>query len=68
MLMYSDAEAHIIELKKLYEQIHKNDAPPANKNEKQAALVLESMKAMLMLIGAFLILPLVQADHPGESL
>ena len=50
MLMYSDAEAHIVELKKLYEQIHNNDAPPANKNEEQAALVLESMKAMLMLM------------------
>ena len=50
MLMYSDADAHMVELKKLYEQILKNDAPPANKSEEQAAFVLESMKAMLMLM------------------
>ena len=48
--MYSNAHAHMEELKKLYEQIHKNDAPPANQSEEQAGLVLESIKAMLMLM------------------
>jgi hypothetical protein len=43
-------DAQIEEIKKLYEQIHKNDAPPANQSEEQAALVLESMQAMLMLM------------------
>jgi len=44
--MYSNAHAHMQELKKLYDQIHKDDAPPANQSEEQAALVLESTKAM----------------------
>jgi hypothetical protein len=48
--MYSDADTHMAELKKLYDQLHKNDAPPANKDEQQAALVLDSIKAMLMLM------------------
>jgi hypothetical protein len=50
MVMYTDAETHMVELKKLYDQIHKNDAPPANKSEEQAALVLNAMQAMLMLM------------------
>lgn len=49
-MMYTDADSHLAELKKLYDQIHKNDAPPASKSEEQAALVLDSMQAMLMLM------------------
>jgi hypothetical protein len=48
--MYTDADTHIAELKKLYDQIHKNDAPPASEGEEEAALVLDSMQAMLMLM------------------
>jgi hypothetical protein len=48
--MYSDTDTHMEELKKLYDQIHKNDAPPANKSEEQAGLVLDAMQAMLMLM------------------
>jgi hypothetical protein len=50
MVIYSDADTHMAELKKLYDQIHKHDEPPASKSEEQAALVLESTQAMLMLM------------------
>lgn len=48
--MYTDADTHLEELKKLYEQIHQDDAPPATESEEQAAFVLESTQAMLMLM------------------
>jgi hypothetical protein len=43
-----DADTHIAELKKLHDQIHNNYAPPANKHEKQAALVFNSIQAILI--------------------
>ena len=48
--MYKDADSHLAELKRLYDQIHKDDAAPANQNEEHAYLVLETTKAMLMLM------------------
>ncbi len=48
--MYSNSDDHMVDLKNLYDQIHKNDAPPASEDEEQAALVLDSMKAMIMLM------------------
>jgi len=48
--MSFDAEAHLKELEKLYKQIHEEDLPPGNKGEEDAALVLESLKALIMLM------------------